>query len=374
MREVGDARQTRAAHEVSSELDGIGPVRLDGMLRGGGTLRPAAVARMAAVAGNRATVRAVHARRPVTVDSSHEREADAVASAVTRSIRDPEPQPIAAPIRAIAGVGDGLGLAQLKSEIGEAPARALGDQLRGARTGGQPLERDLASRLGQAMRADLSDVRVHADDRADRMNRALRSRAFTSGHDVFFRGGHYRPHSPAGQELLAHELTHVVQQRGVDRGLVQRKIGFEFQTVGELNPKVLKCADDFDDFQFERHKLPVRDAYPELFESLNDDDEDAQIDVIWAYPWRDHGKDLGFADPPCKFEVDKGDVEIVTDAFDESPEGRLEMLHQVRELIAYLVDLYNQRKNYYVQLYWLNKADPTAPSANSRRPQWDFEP
>lgn len=373
MREVGDARQARAAHETSSELDGIGPVRLDGMLRGGGALRPAAVARMAAVAGNRATVRAVHARRPMAVDSSHEREADDVASAVTRSIRDPEPQPIAAPIRTIAGVGDGLGLAQLKSELGEAPARALGDQLRGARTGGQPLERDLASRLGQAMRADLSDVRVHVDDRADRMNRALRSRAFTSGHDVFFRGGHYRPRSPAGQELLAHELTHVVQQGGVDRGLVQRKIGFEFQTVGESNPKVLKCADDLPGFDFAKHKEPILNAYPEVLDSLTDDDGNGQSAMIWAYPWRDHGKDLGFENPPCKFEVDKGDVEIVTDAFDESPEGRAKMLTQVGQLIAFLIGLYNKRESYYVHIHTLRKAKRNAPSVDSRQPRWDFK-
>jgi ribonuclease HI len=66
--------------------------------------------------------------------------------------------------------------------------------------------------MDRAFGSDFSGVRVHTDDRADRLNRSLDARAFTTGKDVFFRQGEYQPGSPAGNKLLAHELTHVVQQ------------------------------------------------------------------------------------------------------------------------------------------------------------------
>jgi hypothetical protein len=62
--------------------------------------------------------------------------------------------------------------------------------------------------------ADFSQVRVHTDTQANTLNRTLSARAFTTGRDIFFRQGEYRPGSSTGQELIAHELTHVVQQGG----------------------------------------------------------------------------------------------------------------------------------------------------------------
>ncbi len=57
-------------------------------------------------------------------------------------------------------------------------------------------------------------MRVHHDDHAAALSRAVSARAFTVGNDVFFGAGEYRPGTQSGRELLAHELTHVVQQRG----------------------------------------------------------------------------------------------------------------------------------------------------------------
>jgi Domain of unknown function (DUF4157) len=88
-----------------------------------------------------------------------------------------------------------------------------------ARGGGQSLDTGLQRSMGQAMGANFSRVRVHTDDRADQLNRSIQARAFTTGQNVFFRQGAYQPGSRGGQELLAHELTHVVQQSG---GAVQR--------------------------------------------------------------------------------------------------------------------------------------------------------
>jgi hypothetical protein len=72
------------------------------------------------------------------------------------------------------------------------------------------------------------EVRIHTDAHADHLNRSIQAKAFTVGQDIFFRQSAYEPGSRDGQTLLAHELSHVVQQR---EDIVQRKIGFELETA-----------------------------------------------------------------------------------------------------------------------------------------------
>jgi hypothetical protein len=69
------------------------------------------------------------------------------------------------------------------------------------------------------MGADFSDVRVHHDHSATMLD----ARSFAQGSDIYVAPGHYEPHTVAGQQLLTHELTHVVQQRqgGVGSPLAQ---------------------------------------------------------------------------------------------------------------------------------------------------------
>jgi hypothetical protein len=90
----------------------------------------------------------------------------------------------------------------------------LEESIHGARTGGQPIAGALRAPMENAFGADFSGVRVHSDSQSDALNQSIQARAFTSGQDVFFRQGEYNPGSSHGQELLAHELTHVVQQNG----------------------------------------------------------------------------------------------------------------------------------------------------------------
>lgn len=90
----------------------------------------------------------------------------------------------------------------------------LESSINSARGGGQPLDAVLQQSMGQAMGADFSGVRVHTDTQSNHLNQSIQARAFTTGQDVFFRSGAYQPGSRGGQELIAHELTHVVQQNG----------------------------------------------------------------------------------------------------------------------------------------------------------------
>ena len=87
---------------------------------------------------------------------------------------------------------------------------------------GQSLSDSIREPMEQAFGADFGSVKVHTDTEADVMNRELNARAFTTGQDVFFRESEYSPGSGSGQKLIAHELTHVVQQTG--KGGLQRKV------------------------------------------------------------------------------------------------------------------------------------------------------
>jgi hypothetical protein len=82
-----------------------------------------------------------------------------------------------------------------------------------ARGGGEALPAGERAFFEPRLGAELSSVRVHDDADAARLNRQLGARAFTVGHDLFFAQGEYRPGTPGGRHLIAHELAHVMQQR-----------------------------------------------------------------------------------------------------------------------------------------------------------------
>jgi hypothetical protein len=82
------------------------------------------------------------------------------------------------------------------------------------RGSGKPLERSVASTLAPAMGTSLDGVRVHTGEGAAALARAVEARAFTVGSDIYFGRGEYRPGTSDGNELIAHEVAHTIQQRG----------------------------------------------------------------------------------------------------------------------------------------------------------------
>ena len=85
------------------------------------------------------------------------------------------------------------------------------------RSTGQALNDDTRVRMEQRLGSNFSQVRVHTDARAAQSAAAVDALAYTVGRDIEFGEGRYAPHSASGQRLLAHELAHVVQQRGAAR-------------------------------------------------------------------------------------------------------------------------------------------------------------
>lgn len=78
---------------------------------------------------------------------------------------------------------------------------------------GSPLDADTRSAMESRLGQDFSDVRVHTGSSASESATAVNAQAYTVGSDIVFQSGQYQPDTPAGQHMLAHELTHVVQQK-----------------------------------------------------------------------------------------------------------------------------------------------------------------
>jgi hypothetical protein len=152
----------------------------------------------------------------------YEQEADRVASQVVQQINAPasvqssQGQSVqrteALEEEKIQAKPENISLQRMEAIAGGEASTNLESAISRARGGGQPLDAGLQQSMGQAMGADFSGVKVHTDATSDRLNQSIQAKAFTTGQDVFFRQGAYEPGNRGGQELIAHELTHIVQQ------------------------------------------------------------------------------------------------------------------------------------------------------------------
>ncbi len=115
---------------------------------------------------------------------------------------------------------------------GIAAAPDLEATIQRARGSGQPLASGIRAPMEQAFGADFGGVKVHTGAESDLLNRSIQARAFTTGQDVFFRQGAYDPGSRGGKELLAHELTHVVQQNATLQKQPEKLKGDPIQRLG----------------------------------------------------------------------------------------------------------------------------------------------
>lgn len=119
--------------------------------------------------------------------------------------------------------------------------------------GGQPLHRSAREFFEPRFQRDFSQVRIHTDERASSTARALNAHAYTVGSDIVFGAGKYAPDSDEGRRLLAHELTHVVQQRG---NALQRLTITQHGT-----PTKGACGEKSVEWVFELSKAAACDGY-----------------------------------------------------------------------------------------------------------------
>jgi len=100
----------------------------------------------------------------------------------------------------------------------------LESQINAIKGGGRPLAESERAYFEPRFGTDFSNVRIHSDKQASNAARSVNARAFTFGHNVVFGAGEYSPDALAGRKLLAHELTHVVQQSMGSQGHIQRLV------------------------------------------------------------------------------------------------------------------------------------------------------
>ncbi|WP_164905206.1 eCIS core domain-containing protein [Aequorivita ciconiae] len=113
-----------------------------------------------------------------------------------------------------------------KAENGSADiavSSSFASSLNASKGGGSPLPSETRNFMENAFSTDFSGVRIHADQQAGVMNNDIKARAFTYGNDIYFGNGQLSPHTTQGKRLIAHELTHTLQQTTrIARKFIQR--------------------------------------------------------------------------------------------------------------------------------------------------------
>ena len=123
-----------------------------------------------------------------------------------------KPKPEALPAASILGLQRAAGNASVSRLLTEEnEASPVKDLL--ASSSGQPLDRDTQALMQDRLGHDFSDVRVHAGSQATESAKSVNAHAYTVGTDIVFQSDRYTPETEPGQKMLAHELTHVVQQK-----------------------------------------------------------------------------------------------------------------------------------------------------------------
>lgn len=177
----------------------------------------------------------------------YEQEADKVAADVVQQINAPQSvsvQPQEQPEEELRKKP----IVQRLSDEGEMGATPdLEASIQRTRGSGQPLAETIREPMEQAFGANFSGVKVHTGADSDRMNKSIQAKAFTTGQDVFFREGAYDPGSRGGQELIAHELTHVVQQTGsgkVQKSQERQLVNREIVSIGRAEKQIQRITDE----------------------------------------------------------------------------------------------------------------------------------
>ncbi len=93
---------------------------------------------------------------------------------------------------------------------------SISNQIQSTKDGGSSLSGTTRSFMDSRFGTDFSNVKIHTDNHAVQLSKELNAQAFTVGNDIYFNNEKYKPESFEGKKLLAHELTHTLQQSGED--------------------------------------------------------------------------------------------------------------------------------------------------------------
>ena len=128
------------------------------------------------------------------------------------------------------------GAVQAKSEGANTASPQLSSKITSSAGQGNALPAKTLSEMNTSFGADFSNVNIHTNTEAGQMNKQLHAQAFTHGNDIYFNNGKYSPETNGGKKLLAHELTHVVQQTGMIQKETETNV---FQDIAETAGNIM---------------------------------------------------------------------------------------------------------------------------------------
>jgi hypothetical protein len=104
-----------------------------------------------------------------------------------------------------------------KNTSDSGPSISFENRLHNRKGLGNTMDSNTKSRMEGAFGTTFNNVKIHTDSEASSMSNEIQAQAFTHGNDVFFNQGKYAPGTTKGDALLAHELTHTIQQKGAEK-------------------------------------------------------------------------------------------------------------------------------------------------------------
>jgi hypothetical protein len=174
-------------------------------------------------------------------------------------------------------------------------------QIESGSNSGKTLDTSINEEMSSKLGFDFSNVRIHTDDIAIRLSKGFNARAFTHGSDIYFNKGEYNTNSLGGKRLLAHELTHVVQQSQMTDKIAQRGM-IQCTSIGQIldnffspfSSETLWIMPENDSYtRIVRTWQPVIDAVNRAKASLEADCAGWQTRHMTTSSWRP-----GMTDPP----------------------------------------------------------------------------
>ncbi|WP_028981033.1 DUF4157 domain-containing protein [Sporocytophaga myxococcoides] len=205
-------------------------------------------------------------------NDKYEQEADNVAKSVVNKITNPSNDwTTSENINAISGntqVSQRIMKMAGPDEISE-PESDVEGKIESSRGRGSALPDSVKTPMENAFGADFSKVKIHTDNNSDKLNKTIQAKAFTTGSDIFFKSGEFKPESKEGQELVAHELTHVQQQTGAGpKSTVQRHVN----TLTSSPLVIQRFEDDFKTDDADALTRYLTDALQEIKDYITNKD------------------------------------------------------------------------------------------------------
>ena len=135
--------------------------------------------------------------------------------------------------------------------------------IKGGMATGTPLPLGVRRFMEPRFQADFSGVKIHADDNAAKLNKQVNAQAFAMGNHIFFGKDKFQPETDEGKELIAHELTHTIQQGGAEQGdngqetdTVQRREAVTVTQQSSTQIQRLGVSDALDYFAEQAYHIP----------------------------------------------------------------------------------------------------------------------